>query len=178
MPYSSGDILLSVKVLRLALWYFFSNGGIVLSLPKKITVAQLDMMQNREGALWLCGLVWKYSGKCGQLFWYPRAELCWVFLTTHRGPTWNNIAAWDWLMKWDLPINLAKYNCLIIGLEVPLRWVWHPHPLIWVFRQTMYSLPLFSAPTLPDRIALPIFVRLTAWQLGCSLCTSCCVFVT
>ncbi len=35
-------------------------------------------------------------------------------------------AAWDWLKKWDLPINPTKRNYLTIGREVPLRLSFFP----------------------------------------------------
>ncbi len=35
-------------------------------------------------------------------------------------------AAWDWLKKWDLPINPTKRNYLTIGREVSLRLSFFP----------------------------------------------------
>ncbi len=43
-------------------------------------------------------------------------------MNLHRSLT----AAWDWTKKWDLPINPAKCNYLIIGREVPLRLSFFP----------------------------------------------------
>ncbi len=53
-----------------------------------------------------------------------------VKMVTRRSQSMNIrsslTAAWDWLKKWDLPINPTKCNDLTIGREVPLRLSYFP----------------------------------------------------
>ncbi len=82
----------------------------------RLGVTLNPISQHSTKAFATCRHYWIWYDPCRPFF--QRAELCWVFLTIHRCPAWNYIAARDWSKKWDLPINPAKYNCLITALPL------------------------------------------------------------